>query len=120
MRGYYLVFVRRGTDHWSRTDLQLRPGFGVRGESDLVEITEEYRVMRGPGSRLAGLAQIVGLLLLGLVVVQVVPVDLTGERDPGEVAQQLVDRPDGIEGKLFSKLKTVAVSLPAGDYKISS
>ena len=63
--------------------------------------------MRGPSTGLARLALIEMFLLLGLVVVQVVTVDLTGERHPGEVAQQLVDGPGGKEGKLFSKLKHV-------------
>ena len=62
---------------------------------------------------LAGLRGIVVLLL------QVVPVDLTGEGDPGEVAQELVDR-SGNKRKLVSGLETVSVSLLAGDYKISS
>ena len=67
------------------------------GEADLVEITEEYRVVRGTVVRRAssggaGVSEIVMFLLLVLVILQVVPVDLTGERDPGEVAEQLVDR----------------------------
>ena len=67
----------------------------------------------GASSGLAGLRGIVVLLL------QVVPVDLTGEGDPGEVAQELVDRSEN-KRKLVSGLETVSVSLLAGDYKISS
>ena len=54
-----------------------------------------------------------------MLLLQVVPVDLTGEGDPGEVAQELVDR-SGNKRKLVSGLETVSVSLLAGDYKISS
>ena len=121
VRGYYLVFVRSGTaDHRGRTatsryDLHLGPGAALCGEADLVEITEEYRVVRagGASSGLVGMRGIVVLLL------QVVPVDLPGEGDPGEVTQELVDR-SGNKRKLVSGLETVSVSLPAGDYKISS
>ena len=82
-----------------RSDLHLGPGAALCGEADLVEITEEYRVVRGtvvrgPCSPSSGarVGEIVMFLLLVLVVLQVVTVDLTGERHPGEVAEQLVDR----------------------------
>ena len=78
----------------------MRPHLHLR-EPDLVQVTEEYRtLLAGAG----GVGDVVGVLLLALVVLQVVPVDLTRERHPGEMAQQLVDR-SGNKRKLFSQLK---------------
>ena len=80
----------------------MRPHLHLR-EPDLVQVTEEYRTRRaGAGGGWVG--DVVGALLLALVVLQVVPVDLTRERHPGEMAQQLVDR-SGNKRKLFSQLK---------------
>ena len=93
-----LVFVRCGTDqvgtdhrtragraglHTVRPHLHLRSRLAVCGEADLVEITEEYRVVRGtvvrgsssPSSG-ARVSEIVMFLLLVLVILQVVAVDL--------------------------------------------
>ena len=81
---YYLVLVRCGTDHGTASST-VRPHLHLRSrEPHLAEVTEEYRVLgrtvvRGPDGGGA------------LSVVQVVAVDLAGERDPGEVAQQLID-----------------------------
>ena len=99
IRGDDLVFVRCGTDqggtdhrtragwaglHTVRPHLHLRSRLAVCGEADLVEITEEYWVVRGtvvrgsssPSSG-AGVSEIVMFLLLVLVILQVVAVDLT-------------------------------------------